>query len=329
METLSPTLQTIFADLVQQVYSATEKPGSVYTQTDKGKKYLYSKYGTGSTRRNIFIGPVEDPQAQARAEQIRVAQKNARERRKLVRALRDNGVPVPIRALGNILDAMSDAGLFNAGVLVGTAAYVCFSPVIGAILPSGALMTQDADLATASLAIEGDSETGSMLELLKRADETFEPIPALKKGAPSSSFRSNNGFLVDLLTPYRRRDDTNPMPLENLQAGATPLQHLDYLIEDPVTSIALHGAGVPVSIPQPTKFAVHKLIVAQKRGNHERTKRAKDLLQAKALIEVLRNVDPHALQDAFEEAFEKGEKGWRQPLLRSLKELQIDLKEII
>ncbi len=325
MQKLGPTLQTLFAELVQQVNSITVKAGTVYTQSDKGAKYLYAKYSVGRARRDIFIGPANDPASKALADQMRTEQKNGRERRRLIRVLRDNGVPVPTRTLGNVLDAMSDAGLFEAGVLVGTAAYVCYSPILGVVLPSGALMTQDVDPATASLTIKGDSETGSMLDLLRRADETFTPIPALKKGTPSSSFRSSEGFLVDLLTPQKRRSDKNPMPLENLRAGATPMQHLDWLIEEPVSSVALYGAGVPIRVPQPAKYAVHKLIVAQKRRLHERIKRGKDLLQAKALIESLSETDPHALQDAVDDAFAKGESGWKRPALRSLKELEIDL----
>jgi hypothetical protein len=328
VETLSPTLQTFYADLVQQVHGATEKPGTIYTQTNKGAKYLYAKHSVGTGRRDVFIGQADDFAARTRADQIRAEQSNARLRRTIVRTLRDNRVPVPTRALGNVLDAMSDAGLFADAVLVGTAAYICYSPIIGMLLPSGSLMTQDADLATASLAIGSDSEIGTMLDILKRADETFVPVPTLTKGAPSSSFRSRQGFLVDLLTPQKRRTDTNPMPLNNLQAGAVPLQHLDWLIDEPVRAVALHGAGIPVRVPQPSKYAVHKLILAQKRRQNDRTKRGKDLLQARALIEALSETDPHALQDAMEGAFSMGIKGWKQPAQRSLKELNIDLDEL-
>lgn len=185
-------------------------------------------------------------------------------------------------------------------------------------------MTQDADLATASLAISGDAGSASMLDILQRADETFSGLTGLSRSAPPSAFRSNAGFLVDLLTPQRRRTDRNPMPLHNLKAGATPLQHLDWLIEAPVKTVALYGAGIAVRIPQPARYAVHKLILAQKRGPSERLKRGKDLLQAKALYEALGIADPHALQDAMEDAMSKGVKGWRQPMLRSMKELGLD-----
>ncbi|MDA7949776.1 MAG: GSU2403 family nucleotidyltransferase fold protein [Hyphomicrobiaceae bacterium] len=323
MNILSPTLQTLYADLVQQVYAVTEKPGTVYIQKQKGRDYLYAKRRVGRTYRDMAIGRADDPSVKKRAEDISAEQKNLKERRNIVRTLRNSGVPAPARALGNVLDVMSDAGLFGDAVLVGTAAYICASPIIGAALPSGVLMTQDADLATASLAIAGDAEGDTILDILQRADETFRPVPALKKGAPSSSFKSRTEFMVDLLTPQKRRSDTNPMPLEKLEAGATPLQHLDWLIADPVRVVALHGPGIPVKVPQSAKYAVHKLIVAQKRRPDERVKRGKDLLQAKALIEALSETDPHALYDAIDDASAQGARGWKHPVQRSLKELGI------
>ncbi|MCR5879445.1 nucleotidyltransferase domain-containing protein [Phenylobacterium sp. J367] len=102
------------------------------------------------------------------------------------------------------------------------------------------------------------------------------------------------------------------------------MQHLAWLIDAPVRTVALSGAGVLVNIPQPARFAVHKLILAQRRDDASRLKRAKDLAQAKALIEVLRDLDPFALDDALADARAKGEKGWRSPIARSLKEIGHD-----
>jgi hypothetical protein len=329
MQAISPTLQTLYADLAQQVFSATEKAASIYTQKQKGIDYLYAKWRVVRVVRSAALGRADNPDAQQRAEQIRAEQARAKERRKIIATLRNNGIPTPTRALGNVLYAISDAGLFDHAVLVGTAAYICYSPIIGVVLPSGVLTTQDADLATASLAIAGDGDD-TMLDILKRADETFRPIPALEKGAPSSSFKSMaTGFIVDLLTPQRRRLDANPIPLENLAAGAVPLQHLDWLIADPLRAVALHGAGIPIRIPQPAKYAVHKLIVAQKRRPDERPKRGKDLLQAKALIEALAETDPFELRDAIDEASAQGLKGWHQPIKRSLKELDLELDQLV
>ena len=323
MDPLSLAIQTLYADLVQQAHAGLPDLGSIYVQTQKGIEYLYANRTVGATRRHRFIGRADDPEAQAKAEAIREGSKRAEERRKIVRILRSQGLPAPSADLGRVLDALADAGLFRDAVLIGTAAYQCYSAIAGVFLPSAALMTQDADVATASLAISADESGDTMHTILKRADPTFVALPGLKPQALPSHFRSASGFVVDLLTPQRTRDDPNPMPLKALAAGAAPLQHLRWLIEDPVRAVALHGPGIPIRVPAPARYAAHKLIVAQKRGGGDAAKRQKDLLQAKALIEALLQSDPWSIRDAVEDAKQQGKEGWGRPIDRSLKELNL------
>jgi hypothetical protein len=208
-------------------------------------------------------------------------------------------------------------------VLVGTAAYQSYSPIVGVFLPSAALMTQDADLATASLALAADEGEETLEKILRRADRTFTGLPSLDRKALPSRFRSKSGFLVDLLTPQLRRNDKNAMPLKQLAAGATPLQHLKWLIDEPVQAVALHGAGVPIRVPPPARYGVHKLIIAQKR-DAQNVKRRKDLMQAKSLMEALAETDPWAWSDAMDSARAQGYAGWAQPIARSMKEISKD-----
>jgi len=244
------------------------------------------------------------------------------ERRRLVSTLR-RLIPGPTATLGKVLDTVAHAGLFRRGVvLVGTAAYQCYPPLLGAILPSATIMTQDADLATADLALDAEIEGDSMATILQRADASFAALPALDPKAAPARFRNAENFVVDLLTPQRRRSDRNPMPLKALGAGAIPLQYLDWLIAEPVLAVALHGAGVAVALPRPARFAVHKLILAQKRGAHELAKSRKDLAQAAALITALREAAPFALEDALHEARSMGRDGWARPIERSLSQIE-------
>src|SRR5215204_6473166 len=312
------TLQTIYADLTQQVYAAVLRPGSVYRRTIKGVEYLYAKIPVGEGRIDLFLGRGDDEAAAAKALAIEEEAQRAAERRRTVRMLRSRGLPGPSSELGRVLDALAYAGIFaGGGVLVGTVAYQCYAPLVGHNLPSSSLMTLDANLATASLVLEAN-EQKPFEAVLKHADKTFTGLPTLNSKALSSRFRSASGFLVDLLTPQLRRSDANPMPLARLKAGAVPMQHLGWLIQAPVQAAALHGAGVPLRVPAPARYAVHKLIVAQKRRDVG-GKRQKDLVQAKSLIEALQASDPFALTDAFEDARAQGQDGWRRPLERSLK----------
>jgi hypothetical protein len=188
-------------------------------------------------------------------------------------------------------------------------------------------MTADADLATARLAITTLPENETILDVLKRAEPSFAAIPALSPTAPPSSFRAADGFMVDLVTQQRTRHDAKPLPLKGAGAGATPLQFIRWLIAEPVEAIALYGSGVAVSVPQPARFAFHKLILAQERRPNERPKRQKDLLQAGALIEAFRESDPYALSDAFDSARRQG-RGWSSRIDRSLAELGLKPEEV-
>jgi hypothetical protein len=317
---ISPAVQTLFADLVQQVETAPVA-GSVYRRTADGAEYIYAKISVGSTRLDQFVGKSGDPETEARVESLRVGTQLAAQRRRFVSILRREGLAGPDRTMGAILDALAHAGLFRAGaVLVGTAAYLVSEPLVGSRLPSPTLMTGDVDLATASLALT--AEPPERLEtILRRADPTFEGVPQLKPKAPPSRFRNASGYLVDLVTPTRTRNDSNPVALTQLKAGAAPLQYLAWLIDGAVRTAALTGAGVLVNVPQPARFAVHKLILAQRRDASGRSKRGKDLAQAKALIEVLRAHDPFALEDALADARGQGEAGWSAPISRSLIEI--------
>jgi hypothetical protein len=317
---IPPAVQTLFADLLQQVETAPVA-GSVYRRTGHGAEYIYAKTPVGSGRIDQFVGKSGDSEAEERAMSLQTGAELATQRRRIVAFLRRQGLSGPDRAMGAILDVLAHAGLFKAGaVLVGTAAYLISEPLVGSRLPSPTLMTGDVDLATASVALT--AEPPERLEtILRRADPTFEGVPQLKAKAPPSRFRSANGYLVDLVTPTRSREDSNPVALAALNAGAAPLQYLAWLIDGSVRTVALSGAGVLVNVPQPARYAVHKLILAQRRDASGRLKRAKDLDQAKAMIEVLRRHDPFALEDALNDARAQGEKGWSEPISRSLSEI--------
>jgi hypothetical protein len=313
-------LRTLFAELQQQVETAP-LAGSVYRRKLQGGDYIYAKIPVGTIRIDQFVGKSGDPEAEARAKSLQSGADLAAQRRRIVAMLKRERMAAPDRTMGAVLDALARAGLFDAGaVLVGTAAYLLSEPLVGRRLPSPTLMTGDLDVAMASVAIT--AEPPERLEtILRRADPSFEGLLQLTPQAPPSRFRNASGYLVDLLTPTRTREDSNPVPLTNLSAGAAPLQHLAWLIDGAVQTVALWGAGVLVNVPQPARFAIHKLVVAQRRDATNQAKRAKDLAQAKAVIEALRELDPFALEDALDDARAQGASGWKTPISRSLKEI--------
>jgi len=92
-------------------------------------------------------------------------------------------------------------------------------------------------------------------------------------------------------------------------ASADPLRFLDFLIREPVRTILLHRSGVPVVVPDPSRYAVHKLIVASRRhiDGQGPAKREKDIRQAALLFEALQQTRRSAdLAHVYNEAWERG-----------------------
>jgi hypothetical protein len=76
----------------------------------------------------------------------------------------------------------------------------------------------------------------------------------------------------------------------------------------------LYDAGVPVLVPAPERYAVHKLIVATLRNALARDKAATDINQASALIEAFGTIRREAEAGlAWMEAWDRGPR-WRRRL---------------
>lgn len=171
-------------------------------------------------------------------------------------------------------------------------------------------MTNDIDLSVAQLVADGDHQ--DIEAILRRADPTFEPVMLAQDRHPCI-FRSESNFQVEMLTKYGR-GRKSPVLVKQLNCSAVALSYHEYLVAQTTDVVALYGRGVRV--PAPERYAAHKLIVAQHRSARS-PKRSKDLEQARALIDVLRNVDSSALDDAISDARDRGDK-WRRAVDASL-----------
>jgi hypothetical protein len=124
--------------------------------------------------------------------------------------------------------------------------------------------------------------------------------------------------MVDFLAP-RMQGKSEIVRLEPLKIYAQTLPFLNFLIADPIPAVALYRSGVLVQIPKPERYAVYKLIVAQRRTGPGLGKIPKDLAQSEALIRVLVEDRPHELAIAYKTAVDNGQK-WRDAIQRSIKQ---------
>jgi hypothetical protein len=316
---LSLPLQTVYAELLDRCRSADAArdfppSASFFKRTLKGRDYWYSQGRDNGRRWTKYVGP-DNAATRARMLAHGGAKTAERERRELVSTLvRIGGLPAPTRFAGDLLAALADAGVFRLRtVVVGTLAYQSYAALLGYRLPLAATMTGDLDLAqfeAVSDAIGVDERTEPLVEILRRVDASFRPVPRMNRKLPAVAFVNDSGFRVELLAPNRGPDTDKAARLPALQADALYLRFLDFLIRDEVPAVSLSGAGVLINVPAPERYALHKLIVARRRQGLS-VKVNKDLAQAATLIELLADRRRYELRAVWEELWSRGPR-WRK-----------------
>lgn len=285
-----------------------------------GRAYWYDTYRIGTDVRKSYIGE-ETVALLVRLKRYRElragAEARATEQARLVRILRAERFMGVDGATGSFLAALAKAGVFRlGGTIVGTHAFRLYEGELGLRYRFDDLaQTGDIDIASferLSLALDDQTEPGVEAVL---ADFSFDPVPSL---SPNKAWRwrqTTGTALVEFLTPAF--GDEGLRPLAALGVTAQALHYMNYLIADPIPAAVTYRSGVLVQIPQPERFAIHKLIVASRRGTHDRLKAEKDRRQASFLIEALAEDRPGELREAYEDALSRGPR-WRERIAETL-----------
>lgn len=323
----SPIVHAAYRDLLGLLLdeAVSEIRGTPTAVTRKDRTYWYDAYRVGSDVRRRYIGE-DSPGIRARIERHREAAAAAGERRaaraRLVRLLRAERLLGIDAGTGSLLAAFAGAGVFRlGGTVVGTHAFRLYEAELGVRYTlDQTATTRDVDIASferLSVAL-GEAIEPAMPDLL--AGFAFEPVPGLDP-APAWRWRQSRGdAVVEFLTPSFEADE-GLRPIPTLGVAARALHHLNYLIAEPIPAAALYRAGVLVQVPRPERFAIHKLIVAdRRRDGPDAAKAVKDRLQARFLVEILAEDRPDDLKEAYGEAMAAGPQ-WQRRIAATLKRL--------
>jgi hypothetical protein len=320
----SPLVHSAYHDLLRSLQddAAADLRGTA-TRIERGARvYWYDTYRIGTDVKKRYIGE-DSPELRARLDHHAALKADraarAAERSRLVRILRAEGFIGVDAGTGSLLAAMAGAGVFRlGGTIAGTHAFRLYEGELGMRLRLDHLaQTNDIDIASferLSLALD-DVTAPPLVEVLAEFD--FAPVPDLDRGRVWRWRQSRGNQLVEFLTPSFSEEEGR-RPLAALGVDAQALHHLNYLIENPVPATVTYRSGVLVQVPRPERFAIHKLIVAdRRRDGPDALKARKDLMQAEILIEVLAEDRPDELAAAWQDARDRGRK-WRARIDGSL-----------
>lgn len=338
MNRLSSAEQIMYAELSERAHDAefdrqfplngqfSKEARTISRSADETRDYWYYQgYRKASEdhkgqRYRMYVGPAGDAAIEERIKRFQVMKSDARERSQYVNQLKSLGNPSPEPMAGEITKVLAEEGVFRMrGLLVGSMAYQTFGSLIGVKLPQAQMTTRDVDFAQDhGISISIDDKTSDLLEALKRYDESFRPVPHISDKVGTTSYVNDRKFRVDFITSHRASDDVSDKvtDLPSLGVGAVPLRYTDFLIKDPMRAVLLHQAGVSVRVPQPARYAVHKMIVSTERAEQGGEKSAKDSRQASDLV-VAHDLTGRGYEvaGAWMEAWERGPR-WREALAK-------------
>lgn len=317
-------LQTAYQDLLEshKMQTVPDLCGAPFLKNQGAQGgYWYARRRIGSRVVDRYIGR-NTPEIRERIEKAKhdIEDQKAFERSctALVAQLRAAGLPALDRNIGKVLSAIARVGTFRlGGTLVGTHAFRLYSAELGVRLDDNTTVTtRDVDTeAFESIKIAIGEEVNSVLAGALK-DLKLSPVTNFVcKHKPTRWAMQGGETIIDFITPKTlKSSDVLTLGPPDVYAQALPF--LNFLIADPIPAVGLYRSGVLVQIPTPERYAIHKLIVAQRRTGDLQTKTRNDFTQARNLIRILSEDRPYTLREAYETAMDIGPE-WRKEIEKS------------
>ena len=313
---LAAIAQTAYSELLASLrLSAIPDRGlSYFTRKVKGKDYWYVQHTVGSSKRSQYIGP-DTEEIRQRIAQCRQKQHETKSLQpqldRLVATCVATGLQTLTAAEARVYEVLAQSGVFEAGaVIVGTHAFLHIGNMLCVQWAQPISRTDDLDIAREqTIAVAAPPVEADIGDVLLKADRGVIAVRALDPRQSSTRFRYRNQDLtVSMLTPARDRPSSNPVLLTGLNAAAEPTLYLDYLLDDSQPAAVPAGSGILIRVPHPARFALHKLVVSQRRPKAPAAKSRRDLAQAAAVLDVLKDLRPGDIDLAGEAALQMGKK---------------------
>jgi hypothetical protein len=209
----------------------------------------------------------------------------------------------------NVLRRLEESGVLRRVVLVGSWCLVLYREYFRGVGELSAVRTRDMDFLV--------PKQGKM-------DQNVDVPTLLKDLGFIVGFRGEQGammlehpeLMIEFLVAESGRGSDKLKYLPELGMNAQPLRFMDIASSK---TVLLHFGDVPVTVPHPAAFVLHKLLVVPRR--REAAKREKDLAAALAVLQLLETKGDLPL---VREVLDSFSAAWKKTILRVLQDNRAD-----
>ena len=117
-------------------------------------------------------------------------------------------------------------------------------------------------------------------------------------------------LIVEFLVAEKGRPSDKPYPVPQLGVNAQPLRFLELLARDTITAKV---KDLSVTLPHPAHFALHKLLILQRRGKPEKIEKDKD-----AAVRILEALCDKGERDFVKKVFNSLSSRWQNRIRGAL-----------
>jgi len=204
-----------------------------------------------------------------------------------------------------VLRRLEESGILKDVMLIGSWCIPFYKDYFGSVQYSTAIKTRDVDF---------------LVPIPSKAKIKTDIPKLLKDLGFIINFKGSEGYIqlehsdliIEFLVPEKGRASNKPYELPQFGLNAQPLRFLDLLLRD---TIKVHIKGIDVTLPHPANFAIHKLIIFQRRSKEDKANKDR-----KAAIDIINALINKGEAMAVNRVFNSITPRWQKKIIKGLEE---------
>lgn len=204
-----------------------------------------------------------------------------------------------------VLKRLEKTGVLKDVILIGSWCILFYKDYFGRVQYPTAIKTRDIDfLVPTPLKSKIKADIPKLLKDLG--------FVVNFKGSEGYIQLEHSDLIIEFLVPEKGRGSDKPYQLPQFSLNAQPLRFLDLLM---LNTIKVKMEGIEVNLPHPVNFALHKLIILQRR-----TKEEKIIKDRNAAIEILKALVAKGEAVSIKRVFNSVIPKWQKKIIKGLEE---------